>query len=131
MEGFTEGKEVPRGGIEPPTLRFSVGWTITAARNFGGVYRSCIAAPGAAWQGQGRRLPMPDSTRHRTRVEPHPQPRYADRIRLIFERRGPGHPWIEAQVFVGGAWSPIFSLKTTCRQDALFKSVDALNEREA
>lgn len=74
---------------------------------------------------------MLDPARHRTRAEPHPQRQYADRIRLIFERRGTGHPWIEAQVYVGGAWSPIFSLKTTDRQDALFKSVEALREREA
>jgi len=68
--------------------------------------------------------------RNRTRYEPHPNPRYADRIRLIYERRGEDDPWIEAQVRIGGMWSAVFALKTKLRDVALTNAIEELVRRE-
>lgn len=66
----------------------------------------------------------------RTRYENHPVARYADRVQLIYERRGEGDPWIEARVKIAANWSAIFSLRTTSRDEALMNAVEELNRRE-
>src|SRR3712207_1219797 len=66
----------------------------------------------------------------RTRYENHPVARYADRVQLIYERRGEGDPWIEARVKLAGKWSAVFSLRTTSRDEALMNAVEELNRRE-
>ncbi len=65
-------------------------------------------------------------------IKAHPNPRYADRIRLIRWRRGPTNPTYEAQVRLPGekVWSKPFSLQTSDLAVAADNARDELAKRE-
>ena len=78
---------------------------------------------------------MANTRRHGDRsqeIKAHPNPRYADRIRLLRWRRGPTNPTYEAQVRLPGegAWSKPFSLGTPDPAVAADNARDELAKRE-